>query len=192
MRSGQQRNRTKGEPQNAVNIAILAFKPGHSHYFNSEAKYRLVKSTFGRAFNVVDNVQPSAHLKMPSSVPNRGRNVRQDEKNADFLSEVIVTYCPEGGLVYDPYAGTLSTSVASIRMRRRSFSVEMDEECFKAAFKRLSEIGAVLIQRRILNRVEEAPTDPELFSDSQGKKRKKGISLPTPSGSPTERCQERE
>ena len=53
--------------------------------------------------------------------------------------ELIHQYSPPGGLVMDMFAGTLVTSLASVRLNRRCVAVEIDRNCVDPAISRLKE-----------------------------------------------------
>ena len=53
--------------------------------------------------------------------------------------DLIHHYSPAGGLVMDLFAGTLVTSLASLRLNRRSVVVEIDEDCVAPAVQRLKK-----------------------------------------------------
>lgn len=53
--------------------------------------------------------------------------------------ELMKTFCPGGGNVFDGFGGTLTTALAAIRTGRRCVVVEKDIECFDLALQRLHE-----------------------------------------------------
>ena len=70
-----------------------------------------------------------------------------------MFSEIIVTYCPDGGLVYDTYAGTMSTEMAAMQVGRKCVCIEKDAACFKLLLPRLGrrEPGIVEIREKGVN-----------------------------------------
>lgn len=133
---------------NEVEFGVVAFKHGKQHYLDRESGYKLIDCSFSRNDVVIDTI-PSAYSRLNRGGPGTcgpGKNVRQTEKNVDLISEEIVTYCPEGGLVYDPYGGTLSTAIAAIRMRRNCVVVECQTECFNLAMERLGKIAVTSLK----------------------------------------------
>jgi len=71
-----------------------------------------------------------------------------EEKNPRLLSEILATFCPEGGRVLDMYAGTLTTALACIDTGRRCSVVEQDVNCFRIAHDRLQKVASETLTRR--------------------------------------------
>ncbi|NTC86294.1 DNA methyltransferase, partial [Agrobacterium tumefaciens] len=55
----------------------------------------------------------------------------------EVLEPLIRTYCPQGGLVLDPFCGSGSSLVAAEACRRRYVGIELDGNHVEAARKRL-------------------------------------------------------
>lgn len=59
------------------------------------------------------------------------------EKPQDLLRRLIETLCPPGGVVLDPFAGSLATALAAASTGRRAVVIERDERYFDAGLDRL-------------------------------------------------------
>lgn len=51
--------------------------------------------------------------------------------NTDLIKKPILAGCPEGGIIYDPFMGTGTTAVASLRANRNFIGSEMSTEYIK-------------------------------------------------------------
>lgn len=51
--------------------------------------------------------------------------------NTDLIKKPILAGCPEGGIIYDPFMGTGTTAVASLRANRNFIGSEMSKEYIK-------------------------------------------------------------
>ena len=58
------------------------------------------------------------------------------QKPVALMNYLIRTYCPEGGIVFDPFMGSGSTGVAALQTHRRFFGIERDEKYFRMACER--------------------------------------------------------
>lgn len=56
------------------------------------------------------------------------------------LQPIIEAFCPPGGLVLDPFAGSGSTGEAAIRCGRRFVEIELDPTYHAAAVDRLRQL----------------------------------------------------
>jgi 16S rRNA G966 N2-methylase RsmD len=61
------------------------------------------------------------------------------QKPVALMSWILKYYSKEGDVVLDPTAGSGSTGVACLNMKRRFIGIEMDKKIFGDAIKRLSE-----------------------------------------------------
>ena len=57
--------------------------------------------------------------------------------NQDLIHKPIIAGCPENGIIYDPFIGTGSTAVASLRRNRKYIGSEMSTDYCKIAEKRI-------------------------------------------------------
>ena len=119
--------------------------------------YKFLKTKSKRKFNVVTDVPTKARKLCRSG---QKRLVRSSEKPVALLREILETYCPEDGLVLDPYGGTFSTAIASIESCRRCFAVEADPECAELSKRRLvSTAKSRLLRDERQNRMVLAPDE---------------------------------
>ena len=51
--------------------------------------------------------------------------------NMDLIKKPILAGCPEGGIIYDPFMGTGTTAIASIKSNRNFIGSEMSTEYIK-------------------------------------------------------------
>ena len=66
-----------------------------------------------------------------------GNTLHPTQKPVEVLKPLIRTYCPEGGLVLDPFAGSGSTLVAARDLGCRYLGIELDPLHVATAQKRL-------------------------------------------------------
>jgi DNA modification methylase len=60
--------------------------------------------------------------------------------NDELIRKPILSGCPEGGLIYDPFMGTGSTAEASLRANRNFIGSEMSEKYISICNKRLEPL----------------------------------------------------
>lgn len=75
------------------------------------------------------------------AVPNRAM-VHQNEKPVPLLERAVESFSDEGGIVLDPFMGSGSTGVACARKRRRFVGIEISDEYYEAANRRVFEAYA--------------------------------------------------
>jgi len=107
-------------------------------------------------------------------VPPRRRR-HPGEKPVALLSHLIASYCPPGGLVLDPLAGTGSTLLAARRASRHALGVELEEPAWRVAVRRLE------VQLRATQRPAAAAPAIALRPDSVGDHGHSEDGEPTPS-----------
>ncbi|MPS34308.1 MAG: DNA methylase [Stenotrophomonas sp.] len=66
-----------------------------------------------------------------------GNRLHPTQKPVDCLATLIEAFCPAGGVVLDPFAGSGSTCVAARRTGRRFIGIELDAKYHAAATTRL-------------------------------------------------------
>ena len=105
-----------------------------------------VPSTLPGWTNIIDNVPaaPRSERICREHLDPIGRpiSVRTEQKPTALLKTLIVKYCPPGGLVLDPFAGTLSTARACLLLNehRRCVCTEIDEECVRLSMPALLDV----------------------------------------------------
>jgi len=81
---------------------------------------------------------PTSILKMYN--PSRKR-FHKTEKSQDILQHIIKYYTNEGDTILDPTMGSGSTGVACVSLNRDFIGIEINEEYFNVAQKRINEIN---------------------------------------------------
>jgi hypothetical protein len=92
-----------------------------------------------------DDINKNAHKgKNPGSVsdfwdiPTKGSsNEHYAAYNDELIKKPILSGCPEGGIIYDPFMGTGSTAESALRANRKFIGSEMSEKYIDIANKRL-------------------------------------------------------
>jgi DNA modification methylase len=72
--------------------------------------------------------------------PNRESHYAQYSDS--LISKPILSGCPEGGLIYDPFMGSGSTAEACIRTNRNYIGSEMSKEYFDLCNKRIDALNS--------------------------------------------------
>jgi DNA modification methylase len=72
----------------------------------------------------------------------RPKILRSSQKDVQTLRDIIQVFAPHHNqLILDPFAGTMSTVVASLAERRPVLALEMDKTCFELGSSRVDEFG---------------------------------------------------
>lgn len=105
----------------------------YNHYCgdSNHLKLEKVKKKYDPNF-----VQPSDILEF-NVVPNRNGKVHPTQKPVELLEYLIKTYTNEGMIVLDNCMGSGSTGVACKNLNRNFIGIEMDENYFEIAKKRI-------------------------------------------------------
>lgn len=69
---------------------------------------------------------PTTPLSNVSGWVYTGNRLHPTQKPVEVLEPLIRTYCPEGGLVLDPFCGSASSLVAAESCGRRYVAIELD------------------------------------------------------------------
>ena len=69
-----------------------------------------------------------------------GNVLHPTQKPIEVLQTLIRAFCPAGGLVVDPFAGSGSTLAAAQMLNRRWLGIELDATYFRIARNRLSNL----------------------------------------------------
>ncbi len=78
--------------------------------------------------------------------PGKGSAVHLNQKPLSFMRRMIYASTTVDGIVWEPFGGLCTGSVAAIELRRRPFAAEIDDVFFEIARKRLTE--AVRLRQR--------------------------------------------
>jgi site-specific DNA-methyltransferase (adenine-specific) len=70
-----------------------------------------------------------------------GNKLHPTQKPTQILTPLIESFCPPGGVVLDPFAGSGSTCVAALSVGRRFVGIEMDDRFHQVACRRLENYG---------------------------------------------------
>jgi DNA modification methylase len=95
-----------------------------------------------------DDINKNNHLgKNPGSIsdfwdiPTKpSSNEHYASYNYELIKKPILSGCPEGGIIYDPFMGTGSTAEASLRANRKFIGSEMSSKYCDIANKRLEPL----------------------------------------------------
>ena len=68
-----------------------------------------------------------------------GNRLHPTQKPVSVLKPFIEAYCPQGGIVLDPFGGSGTTALVARRHGRRSVLIELNEEYCELAAVRLSQ-----------------------------------------------------
>lgn len=105
-----------------------------------------------------DSVKINEGIRYPRSVvkiPNPNRHsLHPTQKPVALFEYLIKTYTNEGDLVFDGFAGSGTTAVASHNLNRNFIVIEKEQEYFDLATKRLSGIRHIAQEPPVI----ESPT----------------------------------
>ena len=111
---------------------------------NSKGKPKQNENNNYGHFEFVDNKDELGGMKHPKSIvifekPHPSISIHPTQKPVELLEYLIKTYTNEGDLVLDNVMGSGSTGVACINTNRNFIGIELDQEYFKIAEKRIQE-----------------------------------------------------
>lgn len=75
--------------------------------------------------------------------PNGSRKIHPTQKNVDLFEELIIDNTNENEIVFDPFMGSGTTGVACKNHNRNFIGMELDEDYFEIAKKRIEEARGV-------------------------------------------------
>lgn len=70
---------------------------------------------------------------------NPNKIVHPTEKPVDLIEKIISKFTDENAIILDPFAGSGSTGVAAVNMRRRFIGFELDDKYFEIAKQRIND-----------------------------------------------------
>jgi site-specific DNA-methyltransferase (adenine-specific) len=148
-----QREKGRGAKANWKNAAedIWFGTKGEKYYFNVDAVKQKRKTLApyrenGKPKDWEETVDGKFRLTYPSnfwddiSIPYWSMPENTDhptQKPEKLIAKLLLASCPENGVVFDPFLGSGTTSVAAKKLGRRYVGVEMNEEYCCWAEKRL-------------------------------------------------------
>ena len=87
--------------------------------------------------------RPPLHGEERIWAPN-GKAVHLNQKPLDLMTQIIEASTAEGDVVWEPFGGLFSATVAARRIRRKAFSAEIDQTYFHFGVERLMSAAAQL------------------------------------------------
>lgn len=137
--------------KNAMEDIWFAVRDGKNYYFDVEAvkqKRRVIApyKENGRPKDWEETEDGNFRLTHPSnfwddiSIPYWSMPENTDhptQKPEKLVAKLILASCPEGGVVFDPFLGSGTTSVVAKKLGRKYCGVEISEEYAMLAVKRL-------------------------------------------------------
>lgn len=72
-----------------------------------------------------------------------GNKLHPTQKPVEALAPLISAFCPQGGVVLDPFAGSGSTLAAAKKLGRRFLGIEIDARHYRTATARLENVDTV-------------------------------------------------
>ena len=112
---------------------------------NSKGKPKQNENNNYGHFEFVDNKDELGGMKHPKSIvifekPHPSITIHPTQKPVELLEYLIKTYTNEGEVVLDNTMGSGSTGVACINTNRNFIGIELDENYFEIAKKRIEEV----------------------------------------------------
>ena len=107
-----------------------------------------IPSTLPGWTDTIDNIPriPASEIIYRPELLENGKagRIRPEQKSTALLKTLVAKYCPPGGLVLDPFAGTMSTARACLLLdsHRRCVCTDVDEECVKVSIPSLLDVFA--------------------------------------------------
>lgn len=123
---------------------IPHYKPNHrpkKNGFSAAAEYVLWGSK-----GEPHKHNPPLYLKghLTGSQPSGKKRTHITQKPVEVITE-LVRICPDGGTVLDPFAGSGTTGVAALALRRSFIGIEATEHYYQAARERLASTTTAII-----------------------------------------------
>jgi DNA modification methylase len=135
-------------------IAVHAWKRGPSHAdIISRVDYSspaFVPTSLPGWTDTINNIprlaKQEAVFYPQTSTAGKGKPkmVRPEQKSIAWIKTLVNKYCPRGGIVFDPFAGTLSTAKAciSLAQHRKCICGDIDNDCLQLSMPSLVEVFA--------------------------------------------------
>lgn len=123
---------------------ILFFTKGEDGYYQAPEAVKLERhEEHVREYKGVEYTfkSPSTVWRFPC-VDNQAddRTSHPTQKPVEIMERIIAASCPPDGLVLDPFLGSGTTSVAAIKLRRRSIGIEQESKYIEIARARFDEV----------------------------------------------------
>jgi site-specific DNA-methyltransferase (adenine-specific) len=103
---------------------------------------RFMGATHEQAYLLVKGEPPFPDKPIPDVLEWQytGNKLHPTQKPVGSLTSLIAAFCPEGGLVLDPFAGSGSTLVAAHEAGRHYLGIELDRRHWGTALRRLKTL----------------------------------------------------
>lgn len=111
---------------------IICYAYNKKHYWNFQNQNDMLN---WKSFPIC---MGNERLKNPE-----GKTLHPTQKRLDICEFHIRVACPQGGTVFDPFAGVGSIGIAALKCGCKYVGIEKDETYFKAAVKRFQEYDAI-------------------------------------------------
>ncbi|PYM63939.1 MAG: site-specific DNA-methyltransferase [Candidatus Rokuibacteriota bacterium] len=123
-----QRGRAEGRPYFALNSGGLV----------TEASWAALRSKFHCPHGVT-NVwdRPPVNGNERVRVPNGTRAVHLNQKPLDLMERIIAASSDEDDVVWEPFGGLFTASIAACRLSRRAFAAEIDSTYYMLGLRRV-------------------------------------------------------
>jgi adenine-specific DNA-methyltransferase len=110
---------------------------------NYASTIRLMRYQHEQAYLLAkgDPPRPAAPIADVISFPYSGNRLHPTQKPTEALEPLIGAFCPPGGTVLDPFAGSGSTLIAARNTGRRFIGIELDPQHYVTASERLAGIS---------------------------------------------------
>ena len=105
---------------------FIAFKPGEKYYFG----YEDYRQSYGS--------QPSRLFDIPQCSGKERLGWHDTQKPIELSNKLIALYCPEDGIVLDPFAGSGTFAASAKGLKRRAIWIEQDAGHFSKAENRIA------------------------------------------------------
>lgn len=107
---------------------------GNTEWAATRAKFRCPHG--------VTNVWNRPALRGPERVlDERGRAAHPNQKPLDLMTRIIEASSDPGDVVWEPFGGLFTASLAATRLGRRAFGAEIDERVFRLGAERVRAAG---------------------------------------------------
>jgi len=123
-------------------------QPDGRPYFSKNGKspmtgsdWAAMRSTFNCPHGMT-NVWQRSPLKGPERIRtdgSAGKAVHLNQKPLDLMTMIIEASTPESGIVWEPFGGLFSASVAARKLGHKSFSAELDPTYYHYGLERLKQ-----------------------------------------------------
>lgn len=111
-------------------------------------KWKRKREGKSRAYNIKhtsteggDGTRCARSVIPVSGYLSRRKNMHPTEKPVELYKWLIQRYCPEGGTILDPTAGSFNSCFAAFELGRNSIGMEMNHTYFEKACKQVDELN---------------------------------------------------